>query len=108
MEQRLKDHPQTREGVDLLTKKACDKLGWYNPFQVTGSDPKPETPPPATTTTWFKPSGIELHKWVIVKPSLLPGAGYGLFAEMEFQVGVTVSIYLGHVNTKVIQEVVKN
>ena len=55
---------------------------------------------------WYKPSGIESHKWVTVKPSFLPNAGYGLFAEREFQVGDTVSIYFGNVNTKVYCEIV--
>ena len=36
------DHPLTCEGVDPLMKTACDKCVWYDPFQVTGVDPKLE------------------------------------------------------------------
>ena len=41
-----------------------------------------------------------------MNPSLLLDAGYGLFVEREFQVGDTVSIYLGNINTKFYCEVV--
>ena len=70
----------------LYLREAYEKFVWYNPFQVTG-DPKPEKPPPRTTTI----------------PSSLSGAGYSLFVEKKFYVGEVVSFYLENVfieNTK--------
>ena len=50
-------------------------------------------------------NGTELHEWLTVNP-LLQDAVYGLFAVMKFEVGDIVSVYLGFVSSKVINEIV--
>ena len=100
----LKEYPPTTEGVYPLMKKLEDSFKWYPPNVEIGSGsvPKPEKKPPQTATMWYNCNGTEWHKWLTVKPSLIPNAGYGLFAERKFQVGDILSVYLGSTKSEMI------
>ena len=89
-------------------KKLEDSFKWYPPNVEIGSGsvPKPEKKPPQTATMWYKCNGTEYHQWLTVKPSLLPDAGYGLFADRKFEVGDILSVYLGSPSIEIINEIV--
>ena len=46
---------------------------------------------------WYKNCEEDMHRWLTVKESTLPDAGYGLFVERKFEAAEVISVYLGKV-----------
>ena len=88
--------------IQRVFKDLSKQFVWYPKSEETreGIEEKEEDKE-ETTTMWFHPSATEYHAWFTVRPSSLPkntfdlSAGYGVFAERNFQKDDTISVYLG-------------